>query len=234
MDITNEPLTAGAAQLILATIPHVRLQNYLDRALEGPEHSARLYLWNSYMAAVVQRSTGLVEVQLRNAIDMGLRRWNTMHGGRPEWIVNPVGPLTAVVRPAAGRPLRSYAETASVSGDPTHDDLVAGLSFGSWVRLLPRPGATSGNPRTVLWNEALKSALGAGTEPVTAYGSRLRRLVNVRNRAAHHRPLLEVRLLNDAHRDCVEVLRQLNGPLARWFRAEKWIPKAIAEMPTTR
>ncbi|ATZ05819.1 hypothetical protein HMPREF3148_06060 [Corynebacterium sp. HMSC05D08] len=93
--------------------------------------AARLYLWNSYLAATVQRTTGIVEVLLRNVIDTSFAQWNSGEPrcGSSEWIEYPEAELAKIVlgRRNRSRGLASYSDVSSVRGIPTHDDLVAGL-----------------------------------------------------------------------------------------------------------
>lgn len=162
MDVSTFPVTLRTAQLLFDSIPAVRTRRYMEIVDRGDMRlAARLYLWNSYLAATVQRTTGIVEVLLRNVIDTSFAQWNSGEPrcGSSEWIEYPEAELAKIVlgRRNRSRGLASYSDVSSVRGIPTHDDLVAGLSFGSWVRLLPNKAAASNpeNPRHVLWEEAI-------------------------------------------------------------------------------
>ena len=225
-------MSTATAQMVLSSIPEVRRRIYIDAA--GSHEiglAAQLYLWNTYMSATVLRTTGIVEVQVRNRMDCALREWNECNGGSHRWIEEPVGELAKVVRPSGNKPLHKLADTTTVVGKPTHDDYVAGLTFGAWARLLPRPKVNESNPRLLMWNGALATALGAEDELPHVVIAQLLRIVEMRNRAAHHRPLIELAALNRCHQDVVATLRRINEPLGRWMRNEKWIPQVVKCSP---
>jgi len=235
--VTTTPLTEFAAGIVLRSVPEARRQTYID-AVQPHDilAAAELYLWNSFMSAALLRTTGIVEVQVRNRIDSGLREWNLQNGGSEGWICDPVGALADIVKPASDKPLTKYANLSTVPKNATHDDYVAGLSFGSWVRLLPKKGIrSSGNPRLRMWNEVFRDVLGhPKRQPPAVASDQLFRLLTLRNRAAHHRPLLDTKALQICHQDVLEVLGRFDRPLKQWMQNEKWIPRAVQAMPPVR
>jgi hypothetical protein len=234
--VTTTPLTEFTADIVLRSVPEVRRQIYVE-AVQPHDTlaAAELYLWNTYMSATLLRATGIVEVQVRNRIDAGLRAWNTRSGGDEGWICNPVGILTDIVKPASNKPLTKFANL-STTENATHDDYVAGLPFGSRIRLLPNKGVTSPrNPRLQMWDAVFRDALGhAERAPHGAASDQLFRLLTIRNRAAHHRPLLDTKALQMCHQDVLEVLGRFDRPLKQWMQTEKWIPRAVQAMPAVR
>lgn len=235
--VTAAPLTEFAADIVLRSVPEVRRQTYVD-AVQPHDTlaAAELYLWNSYMSATLLRATGIVEVQVRNRIDIGLREWNTRNGGDEKWICDPVGILADIVKPASNKPLAKFANLSTTPEAATHDDYVAGLSFGSWIRLLPKKGIKSSeNPRLLMWDEVFRGVLGQPKgHPPAVTSDQLFRLLKLRNRAAHHRPLLDTTALQVCHQDVLEVLGRFDRPLKQWMQNEKWIPRAVQAMPTVR
>lgn len=234
MEICTHTVNERSATLLLESIPSARIQIYKDIAGSGDDVlAAELYLWNSYMAATVQRATGIVEVLLRNLINDAFSDWNSRcpQNGTRNWITSPIGKLQRIVFPSGGKSLKKHAHTNTVEGEPTHDDLVAGLPFGSWTQLLPHKGRQSAeNPRYVLWKEALEPVLHQANE--TSFPQRARDLAFMRNRASHHRPLLSnLSKIEKTHQDCVEVATAINPGMGSWMRSEKWIPQALKLFP---
>ncbi|PIS66658.1 hypothetical protein AZH46_10105 [Corynebacterium striatum] len=197
--------------------------------------AARLYLWNSYLAATVQRTTGIVEVLLRNVIDTSFAQWNSGEPrcGSSEWIEYPEAELAKIVlgRRNRSRGLASYSDVSSVRGIPTHDDLVAGL-FGSWVRLLPNKAAASNleNPRHVLWEEAIAPHL--YQDDWVVFTKRCAEVLRWRNRASHHRPLIfDLKAIANVHQACIETARMMNPGMGAWIKSERWILLALEKDP---
>lgn len=218
--------------MLLQSLPEPRRENYEQLAgLGGAVLAAKLYLWNTYLAATVLRTTGVVEVQLRNTIDAGFSAWNLSNGGTTDWITTPVRELAAFVAPPGRRPLSAYADIKTAGHYPTHNDYVAGLAFGSWTQLLPVPWARSeSNPRNVLWEQALRPRL--HNPDKTVFASRAHALRTIRNRATHHRPLIfDVKAIEQVHQDCVEVTKMMNPQLGEWIRRERWILEALRRTP---
>lgn len=74
--------------------------------------------------------TGIVEVLLRDTIDTQLKTWNQSNAGTSEWIVHPAAPLQFIVK--KNSPEKWWQSRSNHREDnPTHDDLVAGLTFGT-------------------------------------------------------------------------------------------------------
>jgi hypothetical protein len=181
-------------------------------ATDSDDHALELYLWNARLAGELHQALTLVEVVLRNAIDVQLRHWNTIQAqtlAKPfglSWIERPAPPLWAILNPkskSGGR--HSTYQTAlaraeldrqaRTAGHPrhrapvSHDDLVAHLTFGTWVNLLPRrqQGSQPGPPRQLrLWQDAIAAAFQSKQNPqvIHFWASRLR---DLRNRVAHVR-----------------------------------------------
>lgn len=247
-------LTYRAARQIEWAIPPARFQTY-RQATTGLVEAAQLYLWNIQAAGAVTELTGVVEVLLRDTIDTRLRKWNIDSGGHEDWIVNPAPTiLQHLVRPNApaswrpqkasdlyprwwekkaldnyGKPHPSSRPERSVP--PTHDDLVASLNFGSWTSLLPSPEAGPKNKRVEIWNEALSLGFqGVRREAVYRYAHELRWM---RNRAAHLRPMLDVKRLWSAHRYAIRLLRSIDADFAQIIAGQAALPTVIKAKPST-
>ena len=241
MEVFNVPVTEREAEIILTSLPDARKRTYLriaeehgTRAVPLGVMAARLYVWNGYLSAVVERTTGEIEVLLRNFIDQRFGEWNCRASkeGKREWLLAPEGILANLVSPKSSgkKPLREYANLETVNGVPTHDDYVAGLTFGNWVHLLPKGHAGPKNIRVQLWEEALAPSLYRPNR--ISFQKHAMRAKDMRNRASHRRPLVkELKEVELTHQSCVEIAAKINPEMGRWIREEKWIPRALGECP---
>ncbi|GAA1469341.1 hypothetical protein [Microbacterium thalassium] len=234
---------------LIATSLHVsRFGTYATAAGGDMDLALRLYLWNVQLAGAFHSSLGLLEVILRNAIDAELRTWNAAQpkadGGThaPEWLIDPARPLNSMtanarrtaeanaVRARAARPRSHPRKTAPI----THDDILAQLTFGVFVRLLPAPDATDKHSRAreVLWSQALVNAFpGSRDDPDgLVVADRAARLHALRNRVAHMEPLLAVNA-TARHRDAVRLVGAINPALQGWFAGVSTVREVARARP---
>lgn len=126
--------------------------------------------------------------------------------------------------------------------NPTHNDLVAGLTFGSWTSLLPSPTAkpTGNNARLRIWEEALQQHFKArDNNPHGPYENRnaiyywAHQIRYARNRASHLEPLLDVNQLRLFHRVSIRLMYSMNPDAASWLAGQAYLPKVINEKPNS-
>lgn len=101
---------------------------------------------------------------------------------------------------------------------PTHDDLVASMTFGAWKHMIPKPTTLNGRknpPQLTLWNDAIKRGSntkqpesGIATSSATMHHW-CAQLVRARNRASHLEPLLNISELQHWHRIACRMLTAL-------------------------
>lgn len=225
-------MRSSTRQQIINRIPTPRFQTYLTEAGGNKDLALELYQWNIDVAAAVSGTLAIVEVALRDTLDLRLRQWNQIKTGDPEWITNPHTPLSHIVRPTpppqwtnnpSRRPGDLYGkwwEEKAVRGmkdafgnrtnpAPAHDDLVAALTFGTWRQLLPKPvslGGRANAPQVQIWHEAINihsticpPGTGFNASAGTAYYW-CSILLNIRNRASHLEPLLDISMLRQVHK----------------------------------
>lgn len=250
----------SSRQRIIGYIPRPRFETYL-RATGGNENLAlELYLWNIDAAAAVASTVGIAEVALRSTFDLVLKEWNVHQGGSAEWITHPEGILAHVVRQTpppnwdarSGRMYHKWWEFKArqnmkdhlgnrTIATPSHDDLVASLTFGTWKYLLPKPvslGGSASGPQVDLWNQALArnssqsvSSSGIDSSPGTAY-QRTALLVYARNRASHLEPLLDSDELMHWHRTASRLLASVWPGTDALITGPARIPQVIKARPT--
>ncbi|MDN4595942.1 hypothetical protein [Leifsonia virtsii] len=174
-----------------------------------------LYRANAQISGVAHAAVHYFEVMLRNALDRELRTWNQSVHGTPEWAFEP-GRLLASVIPADRLRRAGLDAARAVRGRrrPTHDDVIAQITFGVWRNLLP---SKRHRWKQALWDEALQHAF-ANRQGVRV--DQIARSVAIvsdfRNRIAHHEPVfaLDLRGKRKAMRD---VLNSISPTARRWF-----------------
>lgn len=131
---------------------------------------------------------------LRNSMDAQLQVWNPTrvnHSGQggpygSNWVEHPALPLLGLLRLSPNPHKwtytlarhRAHADSDArnpshprVGVPPTHDDVVAHITFGIWVHLLPdkRDNSSAGfgpGPQRGLWNHALHAAFPFKPDPL--------------------------------------------------------------------
>ncbi|MGV3150102.1 hypothetical protein [Rothia sp. 11254D007CT] len=231
--------------IIAAQIGSARLSTYLTQAQGDRSRALALYLWNLESSAAVLSTTAMVEVHLRNTVDLALKSWNaaqdyTAEPGREgpysqEWIEDPAPRIRNIVAPARRVSLKDKSRSSmkdinnkNTKPYPTHDDYVAGLTFGTWTSLLPHPDAGSNNIRVAIWETELSKYFSKHRNVVYYWAQHLR---YARNRASHLEPLLDVRELQHYHRCAVRLLNALNPVAASWLAGQAFIPRALSKRP---
>lgn len=246
---------------ITALLPSARLQPYRDFWTAGgiaPAASddaiAALYVWQVGMSSAWYELLAYVEMVVRHALDTELRKWNTAAGSGSDWLDNPATPLSGILgartlarvandaaRAAAGRNVvdPDFGPHPRRGVPVSHDDLVAQLTFGNLVHLLPNDPPTpqrrqqfaSGFTRhEQLWINATSNAfpqlpqvwqnsrwarpasarpVPAAVEPGYAIAAALERLRRVRNRLGHHEQMFRVRH-SHRHKDALMVVRPIS------------------------
>lgn len=198
-----------------ASLPHAlgsaRYQPYLDAADGDDALAVDLYLWGTELAGAWHSHLSFIEVLVRNSIDCRLKIWNTTqnHHGialQPQWtsangtgktLYHLIGKGIEKAREAAEDEARwrhpAHPRHAVI---PTHDDIIAQLTFGAWSRLLRFPGKSKFvSDQRVLWDKSLRYAFPHTSQDdsgLLRVGEQMERLRILRNRVAHHENLLQV------------------------------------------
>lgn len=232
---TAAPATSQAA--LERLLSSARLKPYIAATGGEVQLAADLYLWATQLAGALHALISFVEIAIRNAIDTELAAWNTVAGGSPEWSRSgaTAEPLYSLLRRPLSEARKRADQQASERGPAhhrhgqpaTHDDVVAQLMFGSWVRLV-RPVSTAESParQRLLWEAAVHRAFPNAPQDDSsrvAVGDQLEMLRRLRNRIAHHDNLL-----------AVDVRHRLNGMLALLAKIDDRYPALAAARSTLR
>lgn len=227
-------------QLLVAFkfLGEARISTYRN-ACDGSDAAAiALYEWNLRISAAFQEILMTLEVALRNAVDAQLSAWNQAQSGNGRnqgrlftgsWIENPATPLHSMMQDAIAEATR---QAVAASGrrqkghprrrvKPTHDDILAQISFGKWSALMPY--GANGRPRAIkfqaLWEEALSKAFPyapRGEQGARDLSARLHRLHHLRNRIAHGENILSAQ---PEHRlvDVFFLMKYMDPALGEWL-----------------
>lgn len=224
--------------IVLKYLGAARIATYRNACDGSNASSIALYEWNLQLSAAFQEILLTLEVALRNAIDEQLSSWNQAQSGNTrnqgrsfteDWIADPAIPLYGMTQDALAEATRQ-ANAASGKRQrthprhripPTHDDILAQISFGKWTALMPYN--YRGRPRGVeykaLWEEALFKAFSyapAGERGMRDVSSRLHRLHHLRNRVAHGENILSA---EPEHRliDALFLMKYIDPALGDWL-----------------
>jgi hypothetical protein len=183
-----------------------RYKKYQAAAQGDTARAARLYMWNCELSAAYWPSISLVEIAVRNAIDVQLcaRLGVTReHGWHPEALDDkPRIHLTNKERDKIKKSIEVFDRKNNPAGQPntvtpTGGDVVSGLSLGFWVALvgegIPRGHGQIYDYFQKLWRPFLYQAFpnygAAGRSSPGPIRNGLRKFELLRNRIAHHEPI---------------------------------------------
>lgn len=158
----------------------------------------------------------IVEVTLRNAIDLQLRQWNRDRINNESWTTLPAAHLANVLNQGDNLTRARTKAASALNGqrEPLHDDVVAQLSFGTWYFLLPSGKRDS---KQVLWDSVVKDAfpMRHNVEPAQIKKS-IQIVYDLRNRVAHFEPIYSLHL--EGKRSAMaKALHVINRPIKNWF-----------------
>ncbi|KFU75465.1 Abi-like protein [Amycolatopsis lurida] len=232
--------SARAGDWIEAWLSKPRFAVYLQAANQDREQAMRLYEWNTALSAAFHHDLCHLEVALRNAYDRALGR--AVPAGKPHWVFQATTLFPSRWQKAANGTRYDVNETSrrllaeaiknatpkakrpcAANASPSPGKVIAELSFGFWRYLSAR------RHHDPLWIPYLHLAFRAGADrrDVDKHVERLHRL---RNRVAHHEPLLAVDL--QGHWKDVQDLAALISPqVAAYIAANSSCARLLATRP---
>lgn len=212
-----------------------RFASYLSAT--GTAHRAlELYEWNSALAAAFHRDLAHLEIALRNAYDRAFCAG--LGPDEPHWVFNPHRYFPVDMQRAANgqrvdanatarRQIEKAVHQArrglSRTEAPPAGKVLAEITFGFWRYLSAR------RHHDRLWIPHLHRVFPSGTgRPMV--DRPVGRLHDLRNRVAHHEPLLRTNL-GDRHQDVLTIAELLAPELATHISATSAVPRLISERP---
>ncbi len=187
-----------------------RFATYLGIAKGDRRRALQLYAHNAALGSAFHGPLQALEITLRNAVHdvmtstSGMRWFDSSQLDQPQ--------QDAVTK----------AKGKLGSGIGPHDPgrIVAELSFGFWVALFAKR-------YEILWRTALYSRFNPAPQRRQLHRE-LNRLLMLRNRIAHHEPILR-RNLQSQHDAILWVLGMLSPKVADWVRHHSRVPDVLAQ-----
>ena len=176
--------TASGWNPIGGGIAEGKLRQYLEASNYDPALASEMFYLDGAVAAAFLEPIRLVELVLREAIH---QRATQVYGSR--WMLNP-----AVID---GRSFEKVTRSIRRVGNATSSDkIVSDLNLGFWSGLFQRGGPGSIDPGiqikhiSTLWIPALNGLFKGGSPSRKTVATLSLRISYLRNRMAHHEPIL--------------------------------------------
>lgn len=213
MDGNPPPWAPEEVDSVAAALSTERFGRYLDAA-SSKSSALQLYAWNTALASAFHGPLQCLEVGLRNAVH---ERLSTTCGS--DWFHN-----TATLRRSDLVLANKARDRASRTGKSlTPGRVVAEFSFGFWVGLFANAYDST------IWRTDLYRLFSPRPQRSDLHGD-LDRLRTLRNRIAHHEPILQRLLLEDYGRICF-VVRSFAPVLSKWMELHSRVFDVIGEGP---
>ncbi|HEU4453692.1 MAG TPA: hypothetical protein VFR81_11565 [Longimicrobium sp.] len=204
--------TAADLRALQEAISPARLGTYLRQTHYNARRAIALYEWNVRAGAALLPILQANEVALRNAVHAALTSafepdWPTAQG-----FLRSLPSRERAVFEAETRKLRSRVAGGRVSAG----DVVAGQTYWFWVFLL------TSRFQNRVWNKQFAAAFPYAPKSVdrAVVHARCETIRLLRNRIAHHEPLLKYDLPG-AYQRALSIVRWISPVKALWA-AERW------------
>lgn len=200
-----------AVSALIRAISEERFATYLNLADGNPARALQIYTRNIALGAAFHGPLQTFEVTLRNAVHEVM---TASYG--VGWIDK--APLQHAEHSRLDESVRLLT---SEGRSPTPGRVIAASSFGFWIALFAKKYDAT------LWRAALHRVFGKNMSRSDAH-QQLDRLRTLRNRIAHHEPIMQ-RRLSDDHERILSLLRALSVPTAAWVAHHSRVPEVLAE-----
>ena len=183
----------------IETVSKPRLSKYLQQTDGNDREALLLYHWNSQLSQALYLPLQSWEISLRNKMNTFLS-WK--YGSKWPHDQRALRVLTKSETDKLSKTI--HYQTQNRKSPPTTDQIVAGLSVGFWVSLLSKSYDIP-----FAWRYNLSSRVFKNDATLTRADAwaRCDRLLDLRNRVAHHEPIFHLPLLDRR----VDLESMLNG-----------------------
>jgi hypothetical protein len=217
-NVKTAPIPVSEIRALREAISPARLRTYLRLAHHNSRRALDRYAANTRAGAALYPMLQTNEVVLRNAIDRALA---SQFGGGWPYAVGFLRSLPRGERSAFEASVRRVEKTIGVPRATT-GDVVAAQTYWFWVMLL------NARFEQRIWSRELQRVFPHAPPQVdrAVLHSRADSLRRLRNRIAHHEPLLG-HDLRGAHRRAAGMIRWVCPVTATWAEA-RWPPPSQA------
>ena len=230
MTTPTPSLFPPAGPWVEAWLSGPRFAVYLAATGADRDRALALYEWNAQLSSALMHDLAHVEVGLRNAYDVALSaRWP----GPPHWTLAADTVFAPVYRTRGRRrvdvndkPRNSLRHAIANAGGPAAPPgkIVAELMFGFWRYL------SSAAHEKTLWVPALHRAFPPGTDRALHVDGPVGRLHDLRNRVAHHEPLLTTDVAGRLV-DLISLTGRLDPQLGLYLQRTSTVADLLANRP---
>jgi hypothetical protein len=206
-----------------------RLQRYISECHGDEELAFRLYAWNGKVASAFLRDLSDLEVLVRNAFDRAVQeQWD----GPAHWLIDPSSPILVVKWKDDGSDRNHIARDSIASaidkagglGVATPGKIVAELTFGFWASLVTKVREHD------VWTPYVSRAFISPRPERKEVNRRMVAINGLRNRVAHHEPLINYDL-DKMHNRILDLCGWISPEVQEHVRSETSVPALIAERP---
>ena len=198
-------------QALCLAISKERFATYLKLARGDRRRALKLYAYNAALGGAFHGPLQALEVTLRNAAHDTMTTASSVR-----WFESP-----QLYQPQRDALTKAKDKLGVGMGTLDPGRIVAELSFGFWVALFAK------RYEAALWRTTLYRCF----DPTPArrhLHDRLNSLLTLRNRVAHHEPIVRRKLQAD-HDAILWVLGMLSPEIADWVRHHSRVPQVLAQ-----
>lgn len=207
---------------LAATLSSPRLGVYLVAGGYRKPQALALYVWNARVSEAFQFPLHVVEVTLRNAVSRSvIDRFGVSWDTSPEFLSILDESRLPTLERARSRLKTKYGP--GYSGD----QFIAALPMGIWVHLL------EGRYHDCIWRERIRVAFPNLPKSISRKGVQksVSDLAELRNRVAHHEPIIEYDL-SLLHTKSIKTTSWVCNRTAEWAESHSRVQSVLRERPT--
>lgn len=216
------PATASEIRALSHAISSARLSTYRKRAHGNARRALALYAWNVDAAAALYPVLQVNEITLRNAVNRAIV---SQFGAAWPYSRGFLRALPTYERTTFENARAKLERTLRVAQAST-GDVVASQTYWFWVFLL-----TARFERRI-WSQEFGTAFPCAPPGITReiVRSRTDAIRQVRNRIAHHEPLMGYNLIG-VHQRASSIVRWISPAQARWIDVRWPAARDILSLP---
>lgn len=196
----------------------IRFDPFLEECEGDHGRACDLYVWNAEMAGALLETFGHVEVVVRNSVHMQLKSARPANALR-SWLLDP----DLLAKEDIRRVEEVISRIRRAKKHPTEDRVLAGLSMGFWTGIV-------GKRYGELWRHTLRHAFPHGDGTRNEVSGLLNRVVALRNRVAHHDPLI-AQPISARYSDALALAGTVDPDAETWTRTVSRVPAVLAARP---